>query len=321
VNTGLVYSPLYKEHRTGAFHPESPERLDAILHALEPERLGFRLRRVEPRPATRDEVLLCHTAGYFDLARREIASGATCLSTGDTIVSDRSFDVALLAAGGVLAAVDAVVGTQLVKNAFCAVRPPGHHARPSQGMGFCVFNNVAIGARYAQRKHGISRVLIVDWDVHHGNGTQDIFYEDPSVLFFSTHQVPLYPGTGAVRETGRGEGAGATVNCPFASGAGRTEIVGAFRERLRPAARAFKPELVMISAGFDSRVADPLGGFCLTDNDFEDLTAVVAEIAGEFAGGRIVSALEGGYALDGLASACAAHVRALHAAAGGHTAE
>jgi acetoin utilization deacetylase AcuC-like enzyme len=218
--------------------------------------------------------------------------------------------VALLAAGGVLAAVDAVVAGR-AGNAFCAVRPPGHHARPAQGMGFCIFNNVAIAARYAQKKHQIGKVLIVDWDVHHGNGTQDIFYEDGSVFYFSTHQWPLYPGTGRKEETGRGAGAGTTLNCPFPMDAGRQEILGAFQEQLLPAAERFKPELVIVSAGFDSRVDDLLGGLRLTDKDFADLTAIVKDIARRHARRRLVSVLEGGYSLAGLAKATVAHVRAL----------
>jgi len=198
-----------------------------------------------------------------------------------------------------------------VTAAFCALRPPGHHARPAQGMGFCVFNNAAVAARYAQQRHRLKRVLIVDWDVHHGNGTQDIFYRDGSVFYFSTHQSPLYPGTGHPNETGAGEGAGTTLNCPFPFGAGRKEIVGAFEDRLVPAADRFKPELVIVSAGFDGRINDPLGGFTLTDADFAELTKILTGIAARHAGGRLISTLEGGYNLDGLGKAAAAHVQAL----------
>jgi len=312
-HTGIVCSPVYKKHLAGAFHPESPRRIDAIKEALSPEKLGIRLRDIRPRRATREEILLCHTPAYLDLVEKEIESGVRTLSTGDTNVCGDSLEVALLAAGGVLAAVDAMMSSE-VRNAFCAVRPPGHHAGPARGMGFCVFNNVAIAARYAQKKHGIARVLIVDWDVHHGNGTQDTFYEDGSVFYFSTHQSQLYPGTGMREETGKGKGAGTTLNCPFAAGAGRERILGAFLDKLVPAAERFKPELVLVSAGFDSRINDPLGQFCLTDKDFEDLTGVVAEIAHKHADGRLASVLEGGYNIDGLAKACAAHVRALHEA-------
>ena len=196
-------------------------------------------------------------------------------------------------------------------NAFCAVRPPGHHANAGRGMGFCLFNNIAIAARYAQRKHGVGRVMIVDWDVHHGNGTQDIFYADASVFFFSTHQWPLYPGTGRADETGEGPGAGTTMNFPFPPDQGGREILGAVENALVPAAEKFQPELLLISAGFDSRVGDLLGRFTLTDEDFADLTRVVMEIADRHAGGRVVSMLEGGYSLPGLGSAAAAHVQAL----------
>lgn len=308
--TAVVYSPNYRKHLTGPGHPECPQRVDAVMDALEADRLGFELIRLTPRPAEREEILLCHSEDYFDLAGREIASGAHCLSTGDTNVCADSLDVALLAAGGVLTAVDAV-SAERVANAFCAVRPPGHHATCNGGMGFCVFNNAAIAARYAQKKHNIKRVLIVDWDVHHGNGTQDIFYEDGSVFYFSTHQWPHYPGTGRPEEKGKGSGLGMTMNFPFGAGAGGDEITGAFIDGLLPAMDDFKPEFVVISAGFDSRAGDPLSGFRLTDNDFTRLTRIVMEIAEHYCKSRIVSVLEGGYALDGLASAAAAHVTAL----------
>jgi acetoin utilization deacetylase AcuC-like enzyme len=310
LSTGLVYAPVYKEHDTGAAHPESPERCDAIMSALEAKEFDGKLRHIEPRAATEDEIQLCHSALYVETVKRDIASGRHVLSTGDTTVCEKSFDVALLAAGGVCRAVDDVLAGR-VKNAFCVVRPPGHHAMASIGMGFCVFNNVAIGARYAQHQHKIGKVLIVDWDVHHGNGTQAIFYEDGSVFFFSTHLYPWYPGTGSEAETGHGKGLGCILNCPFPAGADREEIVGAFTDKLVPAANRFKPDLVMISAGFDSRGGDPLGHFRLTDDDFAELTRIVLAIAREHAGGRVISVLEGGYDLSGLAAATAAHVRTL----------
>jgi len=211
-----------------------------------------------------------------------------------------------------VSAVDAVMRGR-ASNAFCAVRPPGHHASQARGMGFCVFNNLAIGARHAVRAFGAQRILIADWDVHHGNGTQAIFWSDGSVLFFDTHQHPWYPGTGSPDETGEGKGRGLIVNRPFPAGAGRNEILNAFRTGLVPVAERFKPDLVMISAGFDSRAGDPLGQFTLTDTDFADLTMLVLEIAKQHARGRVVSVLEGGYSRDGLARAVAAHLDRLSA--------
>ena len=310
--TRLLIDPVFKLHATGDGHPERPARVDAVASALEAAQLLPKLGRIGSRAAVDDELLLCHTPEYVKLVKREIAAGARMLSTGDTAVSEKSLEVALQAAGGLLNAVDAVVGRE-AKNAFCVVRPPGHHATPDRGMGFCIFNNIAIAARYAQKKHGIGKVLIADWDVHHGNGTQDAFYRDGSVFFFSTHQSPWYPGTGKTWETGEGGGRGTTLNAPFPAGAGRTEIVGAFRDKLVKLANEFKPDLVMVSAGFDSRAGDPLGKFTLDDQDFADLTGIMLEIAARHAEGRFVSVLEGGYNLDGLGAAAASHVRALAA--------
>jgi acetoin utilization deacetylase AcuC-like enzyme len=304
--TGLLADPGSKRHNPGPHHPECVERFDAALRGT----AGLKLAPVAPRVATFDEVALCHSREYIQLAEREIGAGARELSTGDTHVCPESLEVALRGAGGILNAVDMVVSREL-QNAFCIVRPPGHHATPDRGMGFCVFNSIAIGARYAQQRHGVGRVLIADWDVHHGNGTQDIFYSDGSVFFCSTHQSPWYPGTGHAEERGEGAGEGTTLNYPFPAGTGRSEILGVFRDKLSPAMEQFKPELVMISAGFDSRAGDPLGGFTLTDSDFADLTGVMMEIADKYAGGRVVSVLEGGYSLAGLEMAVKAHVEAL----------
>jgi acetoin utilization deacetylase AcuC-like enzyme len=311
MSTGLVYDDLYLQHYPSLGHPERPERLEALREGLHTAGLLERLTPIPARPAERSELELVHHHEYLDLARREIVEQRRpVLSTGDTEVCPDTWEVALWAAGGVLAAVDAVA-TGALANAFCAVRPPGHHATPHRGMGFCVLNNVAVAARCAQRRHGVERILIVDWDVHHGNGTQATFYRDGSVLYFSTHQWPLYPGTGPAGETGEGEGAGTTLNVPLSAGSGDTELLAAFTDRLRPAAEAFRPDLVLISAGFDARQGDLLGGLQVTDEGFARLTRIVQEIAARHAGGRIVSVLEGGYTLAGLAAAAATHVRCL----------
>jgi len=307
--TGIVISAA-AEHLTGPGHPECPRRVEAIAARLERDGLSAKLVPIAARPASDEEILRCHTQEYLRTVRENVAEGRSRLATGDTNVSAGSLDAALCAAGGLLAAVDAVMAGR-VGNAFAAIRPPGHHATPDRGMGFCLFNNVALAARHAQVRHGARRVLIADWDVHHGNGTQDIFYEDGSVLFFDTHQSPLYPGTGAAGERGRGPGAGCIINNPFPAGAGREEIVTAFRDRLLPAAATFRPDLVLVSAGFDSRAGDPLGGFRLSDDDFAELTRIVKAIAAEHCQGRLVSTLEGGYDPDGLAAAAASHVQAL----------
>src|ERR1700691_3301126 len=252
--TGLAADPVCKEHLTGPQHPEQPARFDAAVGALR----GLDLVAIPPRLAKHDELALCHSRQYIQLAEREILEAHHELSTGDTIVSPKSLDAALRSTGGALNAIDAIVEKRVL-NAISIGRPPGHHATPTRGMGFCIFNTVAIAARYAQKKHGVGRVLIADWDVHHGNGTQDIFYADGSVFLLSTHQSPWYPGTGLPAETGEGAGLGATLNCPFPAGAGRAEILGAFQDRLLPAARDFQPDLVLVSAGFDSRLRGPLG--------------------------------------------------------------
>ena len=231
----------------------------------------------------------------------------------DTSMSPGSLTAAYLAAGGALAAVDAIMSRQ-VDHAFCAVRPPGHHAEAGQAMGFCLFNNVAIAARYVQKKHGVKRVLIVDWDVHHGNGTQHSFEDDPAVLFFSTHQYPHYPGTGRESERGRGAGEGFTINVPMEAGEGGEEYRDIFQKSLVPTADSFKPEFVIVSAGFDAHKDDPLGNMGLTEEGYADLTGIVAGIAKRHAGGRILSSLEGGYHLTALAASVDRHIQALLAA-------
>ena len=308
--TGIAADPTVKKHNTGPGHPEQAARYSAVMNRFEDAGVLQTLTALDVRPATDDELVLVHSRDYIALVRDEISCGDLELSTGDTTISSGSLEAALTAAGAVLSAVDAVFSEE-IDNAFCVVRPPGHHASAAQGMGFCLFNNVAVAARYAQRKFGAERVLIADWDVHHGNGTQDIFYQDGSVFFFSTHQSPWYPGTGSASERGEGAGQGTTLNCPLPGGSGRELVLKAFQQTLLPAAEAFRPDLILLSAGFDSRVNDPLGQFVLTDEDFHELTRVMMELASHYCEGRLVSVLEGGYNLDGLASACEAHVRAL----------
>ncbi len=309
--TAVVYDEVSKSHAPAVHEPERPQRYDAVVDALAKSSYFSALKPYQSRSAADEEILACHSKAYVEEVKREIESGAKKLSTGDTWVSRKSFRAAHYACGAGCVAIDAVVGGE-VKNAFCVTRPPGHHASADRGMGFCIFNNAAIAARYAQHKHKLGKVLIVDWDVHHGNGTQDIFYRDDSVFYFSIHQSPWYPWTGRREETGSGKGLGTTLNCPVVRGAGRKQFLAAFHDLLAPALNRFQPELVIISAGFDAREGDPLGRLELTDEDYRDLTGLVLEMARQHAKGRVVSILEGGYSLSGLASAAVAHCGRLH---------
>jgi acetoin utilization deacetylase AcuC-like enzyme len=311
--TGLLYDDIYLRHLSGnTGHPERPERLIFIRDALQKAGLTQSLYPIHPRRVTEEELELVHKPSYVALVRRELSNvqGVRELSTGDTLVSPGSLEAAEFAAGGVLNAVDAVMQGK-VKNAFAAVRPPGHHATPTRGMGFCIFNNVAIAARYLQKKYGLQRVLIVDWDYHHGNGTQDTFYEDGSVFYFSTHHYGAYPGTGSAAETGAGKGAGKILNVPLPPGASDAQILEAFQTKLVPAARNFKPDFILISAGFDGMRNDLLGVFDITPTGFAAMTRIVVQLAKELCQGRVVSVLEGGYRLDGLAESVVAHVQVL----------
>ena len=308
----VFHDPATLAHEPSPDHPESPKRMAAVMPIVaELERLG-RVSIDSTHAAQEDDLLLVHSPSYLATVKKEIAERRRMLSTGDTELSVGSLKAAMAASGAVQAAVDGVMRGP-VRRAFCAIRPPGHHASRDRGMGFCLFNNVAIGVRHAQKTHGVERVLIADWDVHHGNGTQAVFEADGSVLFFDTHQHPWYPGTGLRDEVGTGRGRGLVMNRPFGAGSGRAQIVTTFREELVPAAERFKPQLVFVSAGFDSRAGDPLGQFTLQDQDFADLTRLIVDIAGQHAGGRVVSVLEGGYSLDGLARAVHAHLTMLGA--------
>jgi acetoin utilization deacetylase AcuC-like enzyme len=308
--TGFVYHPQYLEHDMGAGHPESPDRLRAIVARLERSGVLSRLVRIEPFPASDEWITQVHTVSYVEtLKRRAPTSGRVSLDP-DTSMSSGSLAAAYLAAGGAIAAADAIVAGS-VEHAFCAVRPPGHHAERDRAMGFCLFNNVAIAARYLQRRHAMARVLIVDWDVHHGNGTQHTFENDPSVLFFSTHQYPFYPGTGRATETGDGRGAGATINVPMNVGEGDDTYREVFQKVLLPAADAFQPDFVIVSAGFDAHKDDPLASMGLTEEGYADLTRMVVSIARRHSRGRLLSCLEGGYNLQALSASVERHLLAL----------
>lgn len=304
---GLVTHPDYTTHDTGPAHPEKPDRLRAVVAHLGETGIAKDAVAIPPRRAEEQWIETVHAASYVRRVKESCARGDRIIDSMDTVICPESYDVSLLAAGGMLAAVDAVVERK-VQGAFCAVRPPGHHALRDVAMGFCLFNNVAIAARYAQRKHGLGRVLIIDWDVHHGNGTQDLFYDDPSVFFFSIHQYPFYPGTGAAHETGSGEGIGSTMNAPMPAGRTDDDYVRVFEEKLGPAVDGFRPDIILVSAGFDAHRADPLGGMNLTEDGYARLTDIARAWATQHCDGRIVSTLEGGYDLGALARSVATHV-------------
>jgi len=309
MTTALVYDPAFLNHDT-RHHPENPDRLRVILSALkQDEALWAKLKHFSPRPVSDEDIMRCHSHRLIDQVRDLCERGIPFVDL-DTAICPKSFDVARLAAGAAVVAIDQVFNGE-ADNAIALVRPPGHHATSSRAMGFCLFNNVAIAARYAQVHYGADRVLIIDWDVHHGNGTQEIFYRDPSVYYFSTHQYPYYPGTGAANERGLDKGEGTTLNIPLAEGTSRSVHGEAFIDGLRSIEKAFPPDLIIISAGFDSRRGDPLGGLLLEDEDFAEMTKRVMDIAARDGSGRVISVLEGGYNLDTLGETVRTHVEAL----------
>lgn len=301
----FVYDERFLTHRTPSGHPERADRLLYLVHHLKEAPLWQNLTHLRPSPAKEEDVLAVHSRAHYVRLKEICARGGGMLDEGDTHAVRESFDVALLAAGAVTTAIDAVREGK-VDAAFCAVRPPGHHAERERAMGFCLFNNVAVGARYAQRRYGVQHVAVLDWDVHHGNGTQHIFEEDPTVFYISLHQYPFYPGTGARDERGIGRGEGFTLNIPLPAGTGEERYLEAFDREIIPALQTFKPELLIISAGFDAHRDDPLGGMKLTDESFAKMTSLVQGIA------PVVSVLEGGYHLEALARSAERHLMTLY---------
>jgi acetoin utilization deacetylase AcuC-like enzyme len=300
MKVGYVYDPVYLRHDTGE-HPENARRLEAILAGLERSGLKQRLTLISPRPATSAELGLVHEKTY--LARiKEVADIGGGWLDADTVMSPGSYEAALYAAGGAIRAVDAVTAGE-VSSAFALVRPPGHHATPHKAMGFCIFNNVAIAASYAMKTFGLDRVAIIDFDVHHGNGTQEAFYDDPAVLYVSTHQYPHYPGTGAIEETGSGRAAGTNVNIPLPRGCGDAEYERVFQQIIVPVVRRFRPALLLASAGYDAHWSESLADMRLTVSGYAKIAGIINEMAVVLCRGRLVLCLEGGYSLEAMASA------------------
>lgn len=309
MNTALFTHPACLEHDTGLGHPEAPERLRAVLAALEAERFHFLDRREAPR-AEPAQIALVHAAAHVQRVLAAVPQRGHVGLDADTVISPGSGEAALRAAGALCAAVDAVMARE-IRNAFCAVRPPGHHAEHDQVMGFCLFNNVAVGAAHARAVHGLKRVAIMDFDVHHGNGTQSWCENDPGLFYASTHQWPLYPGTGHHSERGSHDN---IVNAPLKPMAGSPEFRHAMSSKVLPAMEAFAPEMIFISAGFDAHSRDPLASLHLMEDDYAWATRKLCELADRVCGGRVISTLEGGYNLAALAASVAAHVGELMAA-------
>ena len=297
--TGVVEDLRYIRHGAGFAHPETPERLVAIYEMLDNHDMAWKFTGIDARHATREELERVHRPSFIDFIAQTAGKPMTILDS-DTAATAETYDTARLAAGGFMNAIDSVVSGK-TDNAFALVRPPGHHAQEATAAGFCIFNNIAVGARHALARWELERILIADWDLHHGNGTQEIFYEDREVLYFSTHQSPAYPGTGGFEEMGKGPGLGYTLNVPLRAGADDAFYVRVFRELLCPVARSFRPELILVSAGFDTYVGDPLGGMKMTPEGFACLTRILLDLADEWCGGRLVMVLEGGYNIQGLA--------------------
>lgn len=296
--TGIIKHPIYLEHKTEIFHPENPARLQSIYSMLETQDFGAALVTLEARYAKMEELLLVHDEQYVDRVL-DSAEKTRVRFDPDTVTSPKTYKAAWMAAGGVMEAIRAVVAGD-VANAFALIRPPGHHALRDRAMGFCIFNNLAIGARYALKSLGLERILIVDWDLHHGNGIQEIFYDDPQVLYFSLHRYPYFPWTGSIEEVGRGNGEGYNVNVTLEFGSSDSDYANVFRHLLVPIARQYRPEILLIAAGFDIHHADPLRSMKVTEAGFARMTGLLMELADELCRGRLVLALEGGYDAEAL---------------------
>ncbi len=307
--TLLIKDPRYINHITRAGHPESPQRLEAVYGMLEQSDMRDMFRVLEPRPASKEEIILNHEPGYVETIADTAGKGCTFLDP-DTNTSEGSWEAAILAAGGVLIGIDSILNGE-ADNAFALVRPPGHHAEAGRAMGFCLFNNVAIGAHYLMTACDIKKILIVDWDIHHGNGTQNSFYNSSDVLYFSSHQYPYYPGSGAFEETGAGAGRGYTINVPLSGGQGDKDYLYLYRHILNPVAEQFRPEFILVSAGYDIYQSDPLGTMNVTPEGFGCLAFYLKDLAQRLCGGRILLTLEGGYHIQGITESIQHTVRAL----------
>ena len=308
--TGFIYDADYLKHDTGLGHPESPARLTATMEHLQSLPWFKELKQLSPLPCELSLVEANHAPDYIARVNKACQDGERFLDSLDTAICEESFEIALLAAGGLVVLADGVMNGEL-RNGFALVRPPGHHAEKNMALGFCLFNNVAILARYVQQQYGLENVLILDWDVHHGNGTQHAFYDDPSVLYISMHQSPYYPGTGAASETGAGNGVGETLNCPMPAGSGDREYQAVFEEQILPKIDGYEPDFIIISAGFDGHRDDPLAQMNLSTEFFGWMTKEIMQMADKHCEGRIVSSLEGGYDLRALPLSIAEHLRVL----------
>jgi acetoin utilization deacetylase AcuC-like enzyme len=305
-----IYHPMFEKHNPGPGHPESPERLQSIQSFLKNKGFNNRYDLIKPEPASTETVSLVHAASYVESIANLIGVKRYVLDIGDTVLNEFSAEAAFLAAGAAEKSVELIFNEGYDK-VFCAVRPPGHHAEYDGARGFCIFNNIAIAARIAQKRNYVKRILIIDWDLHHGNGTQNTFYQDDSVFYFSMHQFPFFPGSGRDFETGEGKGKGFTFNIPLTSGTSEDEYIKIFESSLKKIESVFKPELILISAGFDAHELDPIGGMMITNEGYYKLTEITARLAQKYCGGRIISFLEGGYSFSGLSESIYEHLRCL----------